>query len=324
MNGMENKQPLLSICIPTYNRSYILKEVLQQYIDNPEFDADVELVISDNCSMDDTESICHQYMAKNSRIRYFRNEQNINDLNFVRVLDYARGKYLKLTNDWAYFDKTNLAFVKEKVRLHEYEKIPIFFTNDVIFTRRKAEVIECGNLDDYIASVSTFVTFNNIFGAWKDHWDSIDEKSKYSSLKLQQVDWTYQIVVKFGGCVLYDKTVLTETVVKRKVRTGYNWFEIHLDNYYQIMMPYYERGLITKQTLIEDKHYLLNHFKPELCYTYFYNISRDWRYSTNGTTLLLWKYYHNDLYFYFFMLKLPFYYSYRMARGLFRKVLKIL
>ena len=82
--------------------------------------------------------------------------------------------------------------------MHKNEKKPIFFTDNVIFTRRKAEVIECGNLDDYIASVSTYVTFNNIFGVWKEHWDSIDEKSKYSSLKLQQVDWTYQIITKFG------------------------------------------------------------------------------------------------------------------------------
>jgi len=321
---MENKRPLLSICIPTYNRSSIIKEVLQQYIDNPEFDSDVELVISDNCSTDYTESICRQYMAKNSRIRYFKNEQNINDLNFVKVLDCAKGKYLKLTNDWAYLDKANLAFIKQKVRMHKNEKKPIFFTDNVIFTRRKAEVIECGNLDDYIASVSTYVTFNNIFGVWKEHWDSIDEKSKYSSLKLQQVDWTYQIITKFGGCILYNKKVLKETFLKRKVRTGYNWFEVHLDNYYKIMMPYYDKGLISKKTLIEDKHYLLNHFELELCFTYFYNYSRDWRFSTDGTTQLLWKHYYKDSYFYFFIFKLPFYYLYQVARVLVRKLIKIL
>lgn len=324
MSGTENNHPLLSICIPTYNRGYILKEVLQHYINNPEFDPDVELVISDNCSTDDTETICRKYVAKNPRIRYFRNEHNIHDLNFVKLLDRAKGTYLKLTNDWVYLDKESLAFVKQRVRLHANEKKPIFFTDDVIYTRRKAEVIECDNLDDYVASVSTFVTFNNIFGVWREHWEHLDEKSKYSSLKLQQVDWTYQIVVKFGGCVLYDKKVFTCTDAKRKVLTGYNWFEVHLDNYYKIMMPYFNDGLITKTTLKQDKHYLLNHFKEELSYTFFFNYSKVWKFDTKGTTRLLWKYYYNDLYFYFFMLKLPFYYLYQFIRRLFSKILRSL
>ena len=45
---MENKQPLLSICIPTYNRGDILKENLNYILKLPEFDDSIEIVISDN------------------------------------------------------------------------------------------------------------------------------------------------------------------------------------------------------------------------------------------------------------------------------------
>ena len=75
---MENKKPLLSICIPTFNRGDLLNDILSKYVDNPQFDNDVEIVISDNASTDSTEDICRRYVEKYSNIRYFKNEENIN------------------------------------------------------------------------------------------------------------------------------------------------------------------------------------------------------------------------------------------------------
>ena len=56
---MENSfRPLLSICIPTFNRGNILNDVLNNYVNNPQFDNEVEIVISDNASTDITAEIC--------------------------------------------------------------------------------------------------------------------------------------------------------------------------------------------------------------------------------------------------------------------------
>ena len=50
-----DSQPLVSICIPTYNRSEYLRLSLERYIREPEFlSGCVEIVISDNTSTDDT------------------------------------------------------------------------------------------------------------------------------------------------------------------------------------------------------------------------------------------------------------------------------
>jgi glycosyltransferase involved in cell wall biosynthesis len=76
--------PLVSIGIPVYNGERYLAETLASLL-NQTF-KDFEIVISDNASTDGTAAICHSYQAKDPRIRYFRNAENIGAApNFNRV-----------------------------------------------------------------------------------------------------------------------------------------------------------------------------------------------------------------------------------------------
>lgn len=54
-------RPLLSLCIPTYNRGEILRETLDTIVLSPDFDDRVEVVICDNCSTDNTREISQEY-----------------------------------------------------------------------------------------------------------------------------------------------------------------------------------------------------------------------------------------------------------------------
>lgn len=67
---MKNKQPLLSICIPTFNRCDILNDTLKSIINDEAFDDDIEIVISDNFSSDSTEYVCKKYTDSYSNIKY--------------------------------------------------------------------------------------------------------------------------------------------------------------------------------------------------------------------------------------------------------------
>ena len=138
---MESKCPLLSICIPTYNRSYILKYVLEKYVSDSEFDDDIEIVISDNTSTDDTEQICMFYVEKYTNIRYYRNKENVRDANFLMVLDYAHGEYLKLLNDWSFIIGDSLRFVKEKLRENQKSRFPIFLPIIIFIQKRKLKLL---------------------------------------------------------------------------------------------------------------------------------------------------------------------------------------
>jgi len=95
MHHREN--PLVSIAIPTYNRadSY-LKEALQSVLNQTY--QNFELIVSDNCSSDDTELVVKNF--RDNRIRYFKQTENIgqnNNCNFC--LAQARGKYFMLLYD---------------------------------------------------------------------------------------------------------------------------------------------------------------------------------------------------------------------------------
>lgn len=62
---------------------------------------DFELIISDNASIDNTEAICRDYVARDSRVRYYRNDRNTGGTaNFNRVLELASSDYFK----WACHD----------------------------------------------------------------------------------------------------------------------------------------------------------------------------------------------------------------------------
>lgn len=61
----------------------------------------IELIISDNASTDATHAVCTELAARDSRVRYSRNDANIGAAkNYNHVFALARGKYFK----WAAHD----------------------------------------------------------------------------------------------------------------------------------------------------------------------------------------------------------------------------
>jgi abequosyltransferase len=92
--------PHLSICIPTYNRAPYLRECLDSIIASigDRWDQ-VEIVISDNASPDDTPSVVVEYQRLYPQIKYNRNSENVVDRNFYIVSQLAFGEYVWLFGD---------------------------------------------------------------------------------------------------------------------------------------------------------------------------------------------------------------------------------
>ena len=90
----------LSICIPTYNRVELLKESINSILKSIEFsNYEVEIIISDNCSIDNTNDYCLDLMNKYHFIKYFRNEENVNELNFYIAIQRSNADYVWLFSD---------------------------------------------------------------------------------------------------------------------------------------------------------------------------------------------------------------------------------
>jgi glycosyltransferase involved in cell wall biosynthesis len=86
--------PIISIGLPVYNGEKYLQKALDSLL--LQTFHNFELIISDNASSDATPEICREYAARDCRVRYVRNEQNIGAApNYNRVFELARGTYFK-------------------------------------------------------------------------------------------------------------------------------------------------------------------------------------------------------------------------------------
>src|SRR5258706_11542994 len=94
MNEITHASPLVSILMTVYNREkYIasaIESVIQLQYNN------WELIICDDCSIDNSMAIAKQYEGKDKRIRVYKNEVNLGDYpNRNRAASFAKGKYIK-------------------------------------------------------------------------------------------------------------------------------------------------------------------------------------------------------------------------------------
>jgi abequosyltransferase len=89
---------LISICIATYNRAEFISETIESII--PQMDADVELLIVDGASTDNTEGIVRKYVLNEPRIRYVRLlEKGGVDHDYDKSVELANGEFCWLFTD---------------------------------------------------------------------------------------------------------------------------------------------------------------------------------------------------------------------------------
>ncbi len=94
-------EKLLTIAIPTYNRVEFLEECLEHVLSQiGKGDPDVEILVSDNASSDETPAIMKELCNNFPYIHYYRNETNVGaDCNFLNCLKKAQGRFVHLLAD---------------------------------------------------------------------------------------------------------------------------------------------------------------------------------------------------------------------------------
>lgn len=98
---MSNKQGMVSIIVPVYNAGpYLedcLKSIMKQSYDN------LEIILIDDCSKDDSVSICKQWMKKDNRVYLLQHDSN-KGVSAARNtgLKAAKGKWVSFVDadDW--------------------------------------------------------------------------------------------------------------------------------------------------------------------------------------------------------------------------------
>jgi abequosyltransferase len=196
---MQNNRPLLTISIPTYNRSFFLDELLSCLLDQCVSNPKIELLVSDNDSSDETPSIVKAYIDRGLEIRYLRNTANVGaDRNFLQCFEKARGKYVWIIGDDDVVTPGAIGKIITYLEANEYNLI---YVNSYAFdgsmsTRRvksyrAPEVVKDAQV--FARAINVFFTFisGNIIN--KDHVMAFNQKelSRLVGTNLVQLGWTY-------------------------------------------------------------------------------------------------------------------------------------
>jgi len=129
--------PLISVLIPVYNREGLILETIQsaQLQDYGNF----EIVVVDNCSTDNTYSIVLEIASLDTRIRLFRNEENLGPVkNWGVCLNLARGEFAKFL--WS-DDLLRPNFLKASAEvLEQHPEVGFVYTATELFSATESSI----------------------------------------------------------------------------------------------------------------------------------------------------------------------------------------
>lgn len=96
-----SSEPLISICIPTYNGSQYIEKCIESCL--AQSYRNIEVIVCDDCSSDSIVNVLNPYLKKECRISFYQNEKNLGLVgNWNKCMNYASGEYIKwlFQDDW--------------------------------------------------------------------------------------------------------------------------------------------------------------------------------------------------------------------------------
>jgi acetyltransferase-like isoleucine patch superfamily enzyme len=259
---MSTQKPILSICIPTFNRAKILKKTLENITSQEEFltTQKVEIIISDNQSNDDTESVARIFVEKfPHKVRYSRNNENIRDANFEKVLSLGIGDFLKLHNDSLLVRPGTLTEIIKVIEACISEKPLLFFLNGK--SKSNEALTVCNNTDEFLTHVSYNCTWIGGFGIWKTEFDQLNEFSRYSHLQLVQTDVLFRLLSNGKRAIVFNEFYFPLQDVG--ARGGYSLSKVFGENYLRILKENVEINALSSECFLDEKKkILLEHIIP--------------------------------------------------------------
>lgn len=274
--------PVLSICIPTYNRAQYLRSTLENITSDPDFDERVEIVISDNASTDNTQEVGLEFANKYHNVKYYRNEENVIDFNFKLALTRAQGKYLKLSNDTVHFKKGAIKFMLDKI-ISCKDSIPLYFYLPTPASSATTE-IQVADIDSFMKFCMFYVGWIGNFGLWKKDIDCLDVDSSFYKLKFVQVSWICEMLKKYNCANIFFGEFYY--VDQPRIKGGYNFFHVQITNLFRILRYY---GLSNKE-YIRQKKLQLKYFTLA-CIKELLFLGKETEFDLKGTWMVLIKEY---------------------------------
>lgn len=290
---MKKEQPILSLCIPTYGRGEILRgnlEQIQKQLDTINMD-ELELIVSNNCSPDNTEKVVHTFIKQGMPIRYNCNTENLgSDGNFMKCMDMAKGKYIWLLGDDDYLRDGSIAYVLDCLRGKDYGLLYIDFQNP-----SEKEPVEYTDINAFIRKLGRMLGYMsaNIFR--KDILNTVDP-SKYNGTCFLQMPFFIASCFSKSCNAVISREILIRDIGGTPSPQNYNFVEVFSKSFNDIINELLRTNpLVKRSTMYRLKKelfdsYLGNRVYHQMIKTMKFNRHPDWQY--------VWPYYKNEWYFY--------------------------
>jgi glycosyltransferase involved in cell wall biosynthesis len=164
--------PLVSIGAPVYNGEDFIRQAIESVI-NQDY-LNIEMVISDNASTDNTQSICEEYAAKYPQIKYYRQPINQGMIaNFNASLELAQGDFFCWLS-------------------HDDFLAPTYISKCMDMLDRYPQVIAC----------CSEINFVNYDGSNREGWTKA--YSNFDALNKDVVRRVHELTSKVGWYALYS------------------------------------------------------------------------------------------------------------------------
>lgn len=162
------KEELISVVIPAFNAEKYIKDTLESVINQTY--KNIEVIVVNDCSKDDTEKILEEYSSKDVRIRKYLNEKN-SGVSFTRNFGISVAK-----GDWIAFVDSDDIWEKDKLE----KQIKYAIKNDagLVFTGSKF-IDEEGKKYNHILEVPEKVTYKELLKQNIISCSSVLVKKKY-------------------------------------------------------------------------------------------------------------------------------------------------
>ncbi len=244
MNGMDttNSVPLLSICIPTWNRRQFLdlslRSLKEQLKDIDQ--SKLELFVSDNCSDDGTDRLVRDYINQGLPINYFRQSENVGaSKNFINCMRNCTGKYILLLGDDDILKPRALKRLIDSLEGKDYGLV-------FIYDQFNSSTKEFNNSEKFLKYVSFWITFmsGNVFRKEIVHQIQFD---KYIGTHLIQVPF-YITSALSSSCNLVLGENIIEGSLDKSNNGGFNFYEVFVRNYLNIYKEFVDKKMVSKST----------------------------------------------------------------------------
>ena len=259
-------RPQLTIAIPTYNRQEKLKECLERVI-NYSKNMNIEILVSDNASSDDTQTVVNDIQKFNPQIRYYRNKENLGfDGNFLNCFEKAKGEYVWLMSD----DDILLPGAVESV-LEGCTRKPICMhlnssgiESENPLTLGKARFVEKGLIEFtdrnfFIKSIGIYCTFVSSLVFNSDLVKAIKNKEQYFGTNILQSHILFETMKNDGVYIINSYNCLA---ARGNNTVRYDVLETWIKNFSELL-------LTTGSNCKFDKKVLSEILKKELSSTVY-------------------------------------------------------